>query len=81
MEVVELSIRLIEGNLAGVHGRNLFKYNAEVIRKDERFWYRANGAIIKITPIEARRVIRNPRLYYFSTALKLHTLINKKLKF
>jgi hypothetical protein len=71
MEVVKLSIRL---------GRDSFQYNSEVLRKNGKFYYRANGAIIKITPIEARCVIRNPRLYYFSIALKLHLLINKKLK-
>ncbi|HEY4503197.1 MAG TPA: hypothetical protein VJC14_02065 [Candidatus Paceibacterota bacterium] len=79
MEIVKLSIRLIEGNLARIHGRNLFQYNAEVIRKDRRFWYRANGVIIKITPLEAKRVIKNPRLYYFSTALKLHILARVRL--
>ena len=78
MEIVKLSIRLIEGNYARIHGHNLFQYNAEVMRKDGRFWYRANGVIIKITPFEARCVIRNPRLYYFSTALKLHLLVNKE---
>jgi hypothetical protein len=73
MEVVKLSIRLIEGNLARVQGRNLFQYNSEVIRNDGKFYYRVNSTTLEITPVEARRVIKNPCLYYFSTALTLHS--------
>ena len=72
---------LSEGNLAEIHGRNLFRYKAEVIREGKwRFYFQVDGVRIEITPIEARMVIRNPRLYYFSTALKLHNLIEHKKK-
>ncbi|MFA6257739.1 MAG: hypothetical protein WC671_01865 [Candidatus Paceibacterota bacterium] len=78
MEVIKVNIRLIEGNVARIYGRNLFRYKAEIIRCIKGFYYRANGVIIKITPLEAKHVIRNPRLYFFSTALKLHILTQRK---
>jgi len=74
MEVVKVNIRLCSSDIQS------FKYRAEVIRHNKKFYYRAIGALIKITPYEAKMIIRNPKLYYFSTALKLHCLIENKFK-
>jgi hypothetical protein len=78
MHIVSLNIKLIEGNVARIHGRNLFQYKAEVIRDEGKYYYRIDNVILDITPLEAKRVIRNPCLYYFSTALWLHLEIQRK---
>ncbi len=78
MHIVNLNIRLIEGNVARIYGRDLFRYKAEVIRAGEKYYYHVDNVILDITPLEAKRVIRNPRLYYFSTALWLHLEIQRK---
>ncbi len=78
MQTVKIKVSLVEGNVAGIHGSNLFRYTAEVIKEKERYYYRVNGVTIEITPLEAKLVVRNPRLYYFSTALWLHLQIQRK---
>lgn len=79
MQIVKVKISLIEGNIARIHGSDLFRYIAEVIRNDKgEFYYRVDGVEIKITLYEAKMVIRNPHLYYFSTALWLHLQIQRK---
>ncbi len=52
-------------------------YWAEVIENGGRFYYRAKGVTIAIEKYEFRRVVENPSLYYFSTALKLHFRIER----
>ncbi len=52
-------------------------YWAEAIEDEDRFYYRAKGITIKIEEYEFRRVVENPTLYYFSTALKLHWRIER----
>ena len=47
-------------------------YWAEAIEHNGRFYYRVDGITVEITAHEHRMVALNPRLYYFSTALKLH---------
>ncbi len=47
-------------------------YWAEAIEDDNGFLYRAKGVTVDITEAELKNVIANPRLYYFSTALRLH---------
>ncbi len=75
MKVVELKISLAEGNLSRICGSNLFRYTAEAIEDENRYYYHVDGVMIEITQLEYNHVIINPHLYYFSTALKLHHLI------
>lgn len=56
---------------------NEYNYWAEVIEHGDKFYYRVNGATVEITAAEFGKVIVNPRLYYFSTALKLHFRIKR----
>jgi len=71
MKVVKLRITLVDGR---------FKYDAEAIKASGRYYYRVGGTTIEVSKNEYDRVIANPRLYYFSTALKLHNLIEKGLR-
>lgn len=52
-------------------------YWAEAIEDGDKFYYRVNGTTVEITAAEFGKVIINPRLYYFSTALKLHVRIKR----
>lgn len=52
-------------------------YWAEAIEDGGRFYFRAKGVTIAIEEYEFRRVVENPSLYYFSTALKLHFRIER----
>jgi len=57
-----------------------FMYDAEAIEGRGRYYYGIGGTAIEVSRNEYDRVIANPRLYYFSTALKLHKLIEKGLR-
>jgi len=52
-------------------------YWAEAIADGDKFCYRVNGTTVEITEDEFCKVIGNPILYYFSTALKLHFRIKR----
>ena len=52
-------------------------YWAEAIEDGDKFYYRARGAAVEIEEYEFHRVVGNPSLYYFSTALKLHCRIDR----
>lgn len=52
-------------------------YWAEAIEYGDKFYYRVSGTTVEITDYEFDQVIGNPRLYYFSTALKLHVRIKR----
>ena len=52
-------------------------YWAEAIEDGDKFYYRAKSVTIEIEAYEFRRVVENPSLYYFSTALKLHFRIER----
>lgn len=56
------------------------EYLAEAYKYKGRYYYRVGDTTIEITNTQYAQVIANPHLYYFSTALKLHCLINKKKK-
>ena len=71
MKVVKLKITLVDGR---------FEYMAEAIERGGRYYYRIGVTTIEVTKPEYDRVIANPRLYYFSTALKLHKVIEKGLR-
>ena len=47
-------------------------YWADVLEDNNQFQYRAKGGTVDITEAELKNVIANPKLYYFSTALRLH---------
>ena len=51
------------------------RYRAEAIEHQGKYYYRAWGVTVEATPHEYAKVIRNPKLYYFSAALKLHQRI------
>jgi hypothetical protein len=52
-------------------------YLAEAIEYQGRYYYRVDGVTVEVTHWEYERVITNPKLYYFSTALKLHHRIRR----
>jgi hypothetical protein len=66
--IVKLKIRL-------TGRKETFQYHAEAIEDNGEFFYRVGDKVIEITEWEFYRVIANPRLYYFSTALKLDCAI------
>lgn len=55
-------------------------YWAEAIEDGDKFYYEAKGITVEIAEWEFRRVIGNPTLYYFSTALRLHLRIERATK-
>ncbi len=52
-------------------------YFSEAIELDGKYFYRVDGVSVSISDYEYRCVINNPRLYYFSSALKLHHRVKK----
>ena len=52
-------------------------YWAEAIEDGDKFYYLVNDTILEISEYEFGKVILNPYLYYFSTALKLHNRIKR----
>ena len=52
-------------------------YFAEAIEYQGQYFYRVDGVTVEAEKYEYERVIHNPRLYYFSSALKLHHRICK----
>jgi hypothetical protein len=52
-------------------------YFAEAIEHEGQCFYRVDGVTVQAEQYEYERVIANPRLYYFSSALKLHHRIRK----
>ena len=56
-------------------------YYALAVEDGDRHYYWAKGASLRISKGEFERVCGNPRLYYFSTALKLHLKIRRALQF
>lgn len=64
---IDISKLTIEGKIES--------YPALAIRIDQRYFYKARSILIEIAKAEHLGLIRNPQLYYFSTALKLHQRI------
>lgn len=52
-------------------------YFAEAIEHKGEYFYRIDGVTVRVEQYEYKQVINNPRLYYFSSALKLHHRIKK----
>jgi hypothetical protein len=57
--------------------RNEHHYLAEAIAHDGKHYYRVDGITVELREHEYQRMIQNPKLYYFSTALKLHHRIKR----
>lgn len=51
---------------------------AEAIKDGDRFFYGVNGTTVEISEDELCTVVNNPYLYYFSSAWKLHRLIERQ---
>ena len=54
-------------------------YWAENYEDADHHYYRARGVTLRITREQFHKVVNNPHLYYFSTALKLHLQIERML--
>jgi len=52
-------------------------YVAQAIEHEGQYFYRVNGVTVEALKHEYERAIANPRLYYFSSALKLHFRVKK----
>ena len=57
--------------------RNEHHYLAQAIAHEGRYYYRVDGTTVELGQHEYQRVIANPKLYYFSAALKLHHRIKR----
>ena len=57
--------------------RNEHHYLAEAIAHEGGHYYRVDDTTVELREHEYQRVIANPRLYYFSAALKLHYRIKR----
>lgn len=69
MQVNYLKIRLLDEEI---------RYSALAIEYENRYYYKVEYWTIEITKLEYGKIVDNPYLYYFSTALKLHFLIQKR---
>ena len=52
-------------------------YLAHAIEHEGQYFYRVNGVTVRALKHEYEQAISNPRLYYFSSALKLHFRVKK----
>ncbi len=53
-------------------------YWAEAIEDGDKFYYRVDGVVVEIEEYQFHRVVGNPSLHYFSTALELHYSIKQE---
>jgi hypothetical protein len=56
-----------------------FQYIGIAIKEQGSYYYWARGISLRITEQEYHHIRANPKLYYFSTALKLHLKIDRYL--
>lgn len=57
-----------------------YQYIGIAIEDQGSYYYWAKGVSLKISEQEYHYIKANPKLYYFSTALKLHFRIEQKLE-
>jgi hypothetical protein len=57
-----------------------YEYVGIAIEDQGLHYYWARGVSLRITEQEYRYIKANPKLYYFSTALKLHLKIHQQLQ-
>lgn len=85
IKITRLKIGLLPNHCKGaapeVQDAKEYNYWAEAIEEDDgKFYYRVTNKTIEITEDQFRKVIDNPHLHYFSTALKLHEEIKRMRK-
>lgn len=61
-------------------GLSEYRYTSIAIEDGGKYYYWAKGISLEISDWEYANVKRNPKLYYFSTASKLHHRINRALE-
>ena len=76
--VIRVRVRLLRWREIPAEEDN--DYQALIIKEGDRFFYRARGTTVPISGDEAEMVLKNPFMYYFSTALKLHIRIERALE-
>ena len=57
-----------------------FDYIGIAIQEGDNYFYWAKGVSLKIAEWEYHHIKANPKIYYFSTALKLHLRIKEELQ-
>ena len=60
-------------------GLSEYRYTGIAIEDGGKYYYWAKGVSLEIKDWEYANIKLNPKLYYFSTALKLHHRINTVL--
>ncbi|MCF8190225.1 MAG: hypothetical protein K9J14_03075 [Polynucleobacter sp.] len=61
-------------------GLSEYRYTGIAIEDGDKYYYWAKGVSLEIEDWEYVNIKLNPKLYYFSTALKLHHRINRALE-
>lgn len=61
-------------------GLSQYRYTGIAIEEDGKYYYWARGISLEIADWEYFNIKLNPKLYYFSTALKLHHRIDRALE-
>ena len=57
--------------------KDRYFYSSIVIEDEGRYYYWAKGVSIEISKCEYELIKENSKLYYFSTAFRLHSKISK----
>lgn len=61
-------------------GLSQYRYTGIAIEEGGKYYYWAKGISLEIADWEYFNIKLNPKLYYFSTALKLHHRIDRALE-
>jgi hypothetical protein len=61
-------------------GLSEYQYTGIAIEEGGKYYYWAKGISLEIKEWEYANIKLNPKLYYFSTALKLHVRVDKALQ-
>lgn len=72
-----LDPRLWRGEVPPTPPDDSHHYWAEAIKDGDKYNYRVSRTTVEITEDQFRKVVNNPYLYYFSTALNLHKQIER----
>lgn len=83
MNIQLISVALLkhhDSSLPTPNSSDEYSYTGIAIEEKGSFYYWAKGVNLQITKDEYLYVKANPKLYYFSTALKLHLRIEKELR-
>lgn len=73
---VELHIDELKKFDPAEQGLSQYRYTGIAIEDGSKYYYWAKGVSIEIADWECANIKLNPKLYYFSTALKLHHRIH-----